>query len=101
MKSVTKSPYQVIRRPRITEKAAIEQSLKNCVVFEVHPRANKTEIKNAVETIFDVKVDAVRTLNYLGKKTGGLRHRGGQKRDWKKAYVTLSEGSSLEMIEGL
>ena len=100
MSSVTSSPYQILRRPRITEKAAISGSESNSAVFEVHPRATKTEIKNAVERIFDVKVKAVRTLRYKGKlKRVGKRV--GRQRDWKKAYVSLREGDSIDFIEGL
>ncbi|HQH26987.1 MAG TPA: 50S ribosomal protein L23 [Oligoflexia bacterium] len=100
MASIKKNIYQIIRRPRITEKGALIGSVSNGVVFEVHPRANKAEIKNAVEQIFDVKVKAVRTVNYMGKvKRVGRRI--GQRGAWKKAYVFLKEGSSIDIIEGL
>jgi large subunit ribosomal protein L23 len=75
-------------------------SIENGIVFEVHPKANKTEIKRAVEQIFDVKVKAVRTINFQGKlKRVGARI--GRQNAWKKAYVSLKEGSSIDIIEGL
>ena len=94
------SPYQILRKPVITEKAAIVGSYNNSVVFEVNPKATKTEIKRAVEKIFDVKVRSVRTLNRLGK----LRRSGknvGMTRSTKKAYVNLAPGSTIDLIEGL
>lgn len=100
MGSIKKSKFSILRKPRVTEKSAVVGSLSNCVVFDVHPKANKIEIKKAVESIFDVKVKSVRTINVLGK----LKRRGkniGFENNWKKAYVSLQEGSSIEVIEGL
>jgi large subunit ribosomal protein L23 len=100
MASIKKNIYQIIRRPRITEKSAMIGSVNRGVVFEVHPLANKAEIKKAVEEIFDVKVKAVRTASYMGKiKRVGRRI--GRRGAWKKAYVFLKEGSSIDIIEGL
>lgn len=100
MGSNKKTPFSIIRRPLITEKSALASSASNSVVFEVHPDANKIEIKQAVEKIFDVKVKAVRTVSCLGKiKRVGRRT--GKQRDWKKAYVSLAEGSSINIVEGL
>lgn len=83
-------PYQVIQRPLITEKATHQSERHNAYTFEVNPLANKTEIKNAVETLFDVKVANVRTQNRRGK---ARRHRlrVGRMRNWKKAIVSLHE----------
>jgi large subunit ribosomal protein L23 len=86
--------YQIIRRPIITEKGLGVKELHRTVVFEVAAGATKTQIKEAVQQIFNVKVDDVRTANYLGK----MRRRGqsvGYRRDWKKAYVKLAEGEKM------
>jgi large subunit ribosomal protein L23 len=83
--------YEVIRRPLITEKGHAKRETENTLCFEVHPEANKIQIKQAVETVFKVKVENVRTSNYVGK----LRRRGrftGYASDWKKAYVRLQAG---------
>jgi large subunit ribosomal protein L23 len=98
MASVKKDIYSVLRAPRITEKSA--NSGKNTVVFEVHPDANKNEIANAVEKIFNVKVEGVRTLNNMGK-VRRVRYKVGRENSWKKAYVKLADGSSLDIVEGL
>ena len=70
------------------------------VVFEVDTRATKTEIKQAVEKVFSVKVEGVRTVHVRGKKARMGRFTG-RKRSWKKAYVTLSEGDQIEFFEGV
>ena len=96
-----KSPYEVIKRPIITEKS---MSLldENKYTFEVDKNANKPEIKAAIEEIFDgVKVKKVRTMNYEGKRVR-TRHGIGKKADWKKAVVTLTDDSAeIEYFEGL
>ncbi|MFO3715398.1 MULTISPECIES: 50S ribosomal protein L23 [Anaerococcus] len=96
-----KSPYEVIKRPIITEKS---MSLldENKYTFEVDKNANKPEIKAAIEQIFDgVKVKKVRTMNYEGKRVR-TRHGIGKKADWKKAVVTLTDDSAeIEYFEGL
>jgi len=93
--------YQVIRRPIITEKGLGVKETQHTVVFEVAPGATKTEIKEAVQRIFKVTVDHVRTATYHGK----LRRRGrtaGFRRDWKKAYVRLAPGEKMiEYAENL
>ena len=86
--------YDVIRRPVITEKGHNKRESENTLCFEVHPEANKIEIRQAVETVFRVKVAAVRTSNFAGK----LRRRGrfsGYASDWKKAYVRLQAGQKM------
>ena len=85
---------QVIRRPLITEKSTIERELQNIVTFEVDPRANKAEIRQAVETLFDVQVLEVRTSAVKGKKRRVGRNVG-YRPDWKKARVKLREGDSI------
>jgi large subunit ribosomal protein L23 len=89
-----KSAYQIIRRPIITEKGLGIKETQATLVFQVAPTATKTEIKEAVQTIFKVKVDSVRTSNFLGKE----RRRGkftGFRPDWKKAYVKLKSGEKM------
>ncbi len=83
-------PYQVILRPMITEKATHLSERHNAYTFEVHPMATKTEIKNAIEQLFDVKVDDVRTQNRRGKNRR-YRLQVGRMRNWKKAIVKLQE----------
>ena len=96
-----KSAYQIIRRPVITEKGLGVKESEATLVFEVSAKASKTEIKNAVQAIFKVKVDEVRTANFAGKE----RRRGkftGYRPDWKKAYVRLKEGQKMpEYAENL
>ncbi len=93
--------YQVIRRPVITEKGLGAKETEGTLVFEVAPGATKTEVKQAVETLFKVKVEAVRTANFAGKE----RQRGrfsGYRSDWKKAYVRLKTGQKMpEYINSL
>jgi len=96
-----KSAYQIIRRPVITEKGLGAKESEATLVFEVSCKASKTEIKNAVQAIFKVKVDTVRTANFAGKE----RRRGkftGYRPDWKKAYVRLKAGQKMpEYAENL
>jgi large subunit ribosomal protein L23 len=89
-----KSAYQIIRKPVITEKGLGIKETQQTLVFEVAQKATKTEIKEAVQTIFKVKVDSVRTATFEGKE----RRRGkfaGYRPDWKKAYVRLKAGEKM------
>ena len=89
-----KSAYQIIRRPVITEKGLNVKENEGTLVFEVAGKATKTEVKEAVQKIFKVKVDSVRTANYPGKE----RRRGkfaGYRPDWKKAFVRLKSGEKM------
>jgi large subunit ribosomal protein L23 len=89
-----KSAYQIIRRPIITEKGLGVKEREATLVFEVAAQATKTEIKEAVQQIFKVKVDTVRTANFQGKE----RRRGrfaGYRPDWKKAFVRLRAGEKM------
>jgi large subunit ribosomal protein L23 len=86
--------YTVIRRPLITEKGLGVKETEGTLVFEVAPDATKTEVKQAVETLFKVKVSAVRTSNVLGKERRRGTHTGFRP-DWKKAYVRLKAGQKL------
>jgi len=93
------SPTDVVQGPVITEKGTLVNEQGNQVVFRVHPRANKVEIRHAVETLFKVKVEKVRTTRQLGKIRRVGRH-SGRRPDWKKAYVTLAEGNRIDFFEG-
>lgn len=87
--------YHVLLAPRVTEKSVRTAEQANQYVFKVAKDATKQEIKDAVELMFEVKVRQVRTLNVKGKRKNFGR-RSGQRSDWKKAYVSLSEGFSLD-----
>ena len=90
---------KVILAPHISEKSTIAAEENNTIVFKVTNDATKAEIKAAVEKLFEVEVTGVRTLNVKGKtKRTGMRF--GRRRDWKKAYVTLKEGSELDFVGG-
>lgn len=90
--------YDVIKKPLITEKTTIEKENKGIVAFQVHRDANKLEIKEAAEKLFKVEVVDVRTVNVAGKvKRVGKSI--GKRSNWKKAYVTLKEGSSVDFFE--
>jgi large subunit ribosomal protein L23 len=93
-----KDIYQVIKNVRLSEKASLLQERNNEVVFEVDPAANKLEIKQAVETIFDKKVVAVRTANYDGKLRRKRRADQGRTARFKKAVVRLADGQSIDLI---
>ena len=86
--------YDVIRRPLVTEKGVLKKDNERTLCFEVNADANKTQVKSAVEKLFKVKVDEVRTATFEGK----LRRRGrfsGYRSDWKKAYVKLKAGEKV------
>jgi large subunit ribosomal protein L23 len=94
-------PYgKIILRPLLTEKNAIMKEMQNRVVFEVARDANKLEIKRAVEEAFKVSVEAVNVVNVKGK-VKRLGRNVGKRRDWKKAVITLKEGSTIEFFEGV
>jgi len=92
--------YGVIKKACLTEKGMGLQEVYNQIVVKVDPRANKIEIKEAVEKLFNVKVDKVRTANMHGKKKRVGQHIG-QRNDWKKAVVTLAEGHKIDFLEDL
>jgi large subunit ribosomal protein L23 len=86
--------HQIIRRPLVTEKGVAKKETERTLCFEVAPDANKTQVRQAVEKLFKVKVAEVRTSNLEGK----LRRRGrfsGYRPDWKKAYVKLKDGEKV------
>ena len=92
--------YEVIRRPLVPEKGVEKKESERTLCFEVALKANKTQVKSAVEKLFKVKVEEVRTSIFDGK----LRRRGrfsGYRPDWKKAYVRLKEGEKVPDFAGV
>ena len=91
--------YEIIKRPLITEKTSVQKEIANQLTFEVDRRANRIEIKRAIETAFKVRVASVKTMQVKGK----VKRRGrnlGKRRDWKKAVVTLMPGERIDFFEG-
>ncbi|HOE70567.1 MAG TPA: 50S ribosomal protein L23 [Brevefilum sp.] len=98
-----KTVFEIIRRPIVTEKSNYLSSYHNQYVFEVDKRATKTAIREAIETIFDVKVDRVNTMMVPAKQSRNMRNRQMRTRSgaYKKAIVTLSEGERIPIFEGV
>ena len=94
------NPYEIIRGPIITEKGTIQKELNNQLTFEVDRRANRVEIRHAIEKVFNVRVEKVRTMQIKGK-VKRLGRTMGKRRDWKKAVVTLAQGQNIEFFEGV
>jgi large subunit ribosomal protein L23 len=92
--------YRIIREPHIAEKANLVKEKYNQITLKVDKRANKIEIKEAVEKIFKKKVIEVNTINVEGKKRRVGRNIG-KKNDWKKAIVKLAPGENIEFFEGI
>jgi len=90
--------YSVIDTIRLSEKATLLQEVNNEYVFKVSRKANKLEIKRAVEQLFAVKVTDVRTCNYSGKKRRDRRADAGRTAQWKKAFVRLKDGDSIDLV---
>ena len=92
--------HDILRSPHVTEKSTLEKEKSGglMVTFEVRPDVKKQQIKEAVEEIFDVKVEKVRTARYSGKIKRQCRYSGRQSA-WKKAYVTLRQGETIEALE--
>ena len=93
-----KDLYSVIKNVRISEKATMLNEMNNEVVLEVDRRANKIEIRRAVESLLGKKVAAVRTLNQSGKLKRQRRADAGRTAHWKKAIVRLKEGENLDLV---
>ena len=92
-------PHEIIKRPLITEKTSIQKEIANQLTFEVDRRANRIEIKQAIESAFKVRVAKIQTMQVRGK----IKRRGqfvGRRRDWKKAIVTLMPGERIDFFEG-
>ena len=92
--------HQVIRRPLVTEKSNIGREDQNLVTLAVDPKANKHEIRRAVEELFDVSVVNVRTMR-MPRKSRRVGKTSGRKPEWKKAIVRLAEGQTIEFFEGV
>jgi large subunit ribosomal protein L23 len=93
-----KNPHDVVMRALITEKGTKMREGGNRYLFQVHPDANKIEIKDAIEQVFDVTVEKVRTQNVIGKLKR-LGRNVGRRPAWKKAIVTLKEGDNIDLFE--
>jgi large subunit ribosomal protein L23 len=94
-----REPYQAVVRPLVTEKSSALYGLRKEYTFEANPNATKHEIRDAVERLFGVQVVSVRTLIQPAKRRTRGRTAGRRPR-WKKAYVRLREGDSIEIFEG-
>ena len=94
------TPYDIVKRPVITEKSTTQKEAHNQLTFEVDRRANKVEIRRAIEKIFNVRVLDVRTIQMKGKVKRFGRSLG-KRRNWKKAMVTLAQGEHVEFFEGV
>jgi large subunit ribosomal protein L23 len=92
--------HDVIRKPLVTEKSSIGREEENLVTLAVDPRANKHDVKRAVEELFSVEVVRVRTMR-MPRKTRRVGKFMGRKPEWKKALVVLAEGQSIEFYEGV
>lgn len=90
--------FDVVQNILISEKATILSDKHNQYVFRVNPKANKIQIKKAIERIFKKTVVAVNTANYLGKKKRERRPDFGRTAHWKKAIVTLKEGDKIDIV---
>ncbi len=91
---------EIIKKPLITEKTSIQKEMYNQLTFEVDRLANRIEIKRAIESIFNVRVAEVKTIQVKGK----TKQRGrivGKRRDWKKAIVRLMPGERIDFFEGV
>ncbi|MFI5367096.1 MAG: 50S ribosomal protein L23 [Candidatus Binatia bacterium] len=95
-----KDLLHVVQSPLITEKGTLVNEQGNQFLFRVRPEANKVEIRHAIEKLFKVKVEKVRTLNYLGK-TRRVGRWAGKRPSWKKAYVTLAAGQRIDFFESV
>lgn len=93
---------EIIRRPVVTEKSSFSADILNQYTFVVHPRANKLLVKQAVELAWpDVTVEKVRIANMPAKRARRWRRMAVRKAGWKKAFVTLASGDSIELFEGV
>jgi large subunit ribosomal protein L23 len=90
--------YDVIKKPLVTEKTTVEKDERNVIAFVVNKAANKIEIKAAVKQLFNAEVASVNTVNVAGKTKRSAKGVG-KRSNWKKAYVTLKEGSNVDFFE--
>lgn len=89
--------YKVLLAPRVTEKTTLIGDSSNQYVFRVAPDANKKEIKDAVESLFEVNVESVQVVNVKGKSKT-FKMRAGKRNDWKKAYVRVQEDQAIDFL---
>ena len=89
--------FEVLRAPRVSEKTARLQEVSNQYAFEVSREASKADIKAAVEQMFEVSVKSVNVVNVKGKNKA-FRNRQGRRGDWRKAYVKLADGQSIDVM---
>ena len=92
--------FEILKKPVVTEKSTLQKELDNKITLEVDKRANRIQIKEAVERSFNTRVDSVRTMQVKGKK----KQRGriaGKRKDWKKAIVKLAPGQKIDFFEGI
>jgi len=92
--------FEILKKPVVTEKSTLQKELDNKITLEVDKRANRVQIKEAVEKSFNARVDCVRTMQVKGKK----KQRGriaGKRKDWKKAIVKLAPGQKIDFFEGV
>lgn len=92
--------YEVIKRPIISEKSTVQNELFRTYAFQVSPSSNKQEVREAVEKLFKVKVESVRTMVVHGKYKRAGRFVS-KRSNWKKALVTLKEGQKIEFFQGV
>jgi large subunit ribosomal protein L23 len=92
------NPYDIVKRPVVSEKSMYLQNKQNAFSFEVHVSANKTQIREAIEKLFKVKVTSVNTMNCLGKSKRMRTRLPGMTSGWKKAIVRLVEGQKIEGV---
>jgi large subunit ribosomal protein L23 len=93
------NPYYIIKSPLITEESTIQRDSKGRYTFKVEPKANKRQIREAIEKLFNVKVVSVNTMNYDGKLSSRRgRSVPGFRPNWKKAIVTLQKGDAIDLV---
>lgn len=93
------NPYYIIKSPLLTEESNLQMATKNQYQFKVDPKANKQQIRDAIEKMFSVNVVSVNTMNYSGKDSSQrMRRNSGRRPNWKKAIITLRAGEKIELI---
>ena len=93
-----KDPYKVIKTVLVTEKGSVLTEKHNQYLFSIARDANKIDVRRAVESLFEVSVTSVNTMNRKGKRKRNRRWQYGKRSDWKKAVVTLREGDSIDLL---
>ena len=92
-----KAPFSIVQRARLTEKGVGLKEKHNSYVFAVDPNSNKIEIRQAIEKLFNVKVERVNTMHCMGKLRRKNTKQRGRSSDWKKAVVTLKKGDKIDL----